>query len=185
MATGDLTTLADVEGWLKLSAGNADEALLARLISAASTFAQSWCNRQFAVQPYIEARDGNGNIKMTFGSLPVLSVSSVTISGVSVPLGDAVQSTGYYFTAARLMLNGYRFERGCGNIQLQYTAGFATTPPDVAQAVIEIVAQAYRERDRIGLSSQAIGGETTSYTLKDMPPRAASILSNYRRVAPL
>ena len=45
----DLTTLADLEAWLGLSSGNADEPVLSRLISAVSAAAESWCGRSFAV----------------------------------------------------------------------------------------------------------------------------------------
>lgn len=186
MAIGDLTTLANLEAWLKLQPGNADEALLARLITAASAFAQGpeGANRQFGLANYSETKDGNGNSRMPFGNPPVAAVSSVIISGQPIPAGDAFQTPGYYYTPTRLMLNGYRFDRGLGNIQIAYQAGWASVPADVEQAVIEIAAYAYRERDRLGLSSQAQAGETTAYVIKDAPPRAASTLKGYRRVAP-
>jgi len=185
MPAGDLTTLANVEGFLKLQAGNADEALLSRLITASSIFAQSWCNRQFASQSFSETRDGTGSNRMVFGNPPVSAVTSVVIDGWSIPIGDAVSAPGYYFTPRRLMLNGYRFSVGLGNVELSYEGGFAAIPDDIEQAVIEIVVHAYKERDRIGHSSQAMAGETTSYIVRDMPPRAESILRNYKRVVPI
>ena len=65
MAFGDLTTLGDVKSWLQ-TGQNAfpatDDALLTRLITAASQFIQTWLNRQITLQDWIETRDGLGNI---------------------------------------------------------------------------------------------------------------------------
>jgi hypothetical protein len=48
MAYGDLTTLADVKAWLQTGQNPfpaTDDALLTRLITAASQFVQSWLGR--------------------------------------------------------------------------------------------------------------------------------------------
>jgi len=185
VATGDLTTLANVEALLKLAAGNDDESLLAELITEASSFAEDWCNRQFALQDYVEIRDGNNNVKMPFQNQPVVSINSLTIDGQSIPFSSSASQPGYFFTPKLLMLRGYRFTRGLGNVEIDLQAGFAEIPASVTRGVNEIVAYCYREGARIGMSSQAIAGETTSYIIRDMPPRAASILANYRRVAPI
>ena len=55
----DLTTLANVKGWLGVTA-TTDDALLSRLISAASDYVQTWLNRTIATQTYSETRDGSG-----------------------------------------------------------------------------------------------------------------------------
>jgi hypothetical protein len=68
---------------------------------------------------------------------------------------------------------------------LQYTAGYAVTPPDLAQACIELVALRYRERSRLGEVSRAIGGaETVSYSQKDMSDPIKTLIQQYRIVAP-
>ena len=181
----DLTNLADLEAWLGLASGNDDEPLLARLITAASAFIETWCDRQFAAQTYTEVRDGTGAVRMAFAQTPVTAVTSVAIDGHAIPPGDAVSTPGYYFTAAMLMLNGHAFARGYGNVQLSYTAGFAATPADIEQACIELAAMRYRELGRIGVASKSVAGESTSFVIKDMPPSVATILAPWRRVLPL
>lgn len=181
----DLTTLADLEAWLGLAAGNVDEPLLARLITAASAYIETWCDRQFAAQDYAETRDGTGALRMAFAQTPVTAVSGVTINGQAIPPGDAVSTPGYFFTPTMLTLNGYEFARGLGNVQLAYTAGFAATPPDIAQACIELAAFRYRELERVGVASKGLAGETTSFVIKDLPPAVATILAAWRRVVPL
>ena len=67
-----------------------------------------------------------------------------------------------------------------------YTAGYAATPPDIAQACIELVSQRYRERSRIGEVSRALGGgETVTYSQQDMSDDAKLLLSQYRSLAPV
>ena len=52
---GDLTTLADVKAWLQTGQSAfpaTDDALLTRLITAASQFIQTWLNRRIASQDW-------------------------------------------------------------------------------------------------------------------------------------
>ena len=62
--------------------------------------------------------------------------------------------------------------------------GFRKFAADATVKAIELICARYRERDRIGMSSVHAAGETTSYSLKDMPPQVAALLSQYRRVVP-
>ena len=48
-----------------------------------------------------------------------------------------------------------------------------------------MIAMRYREKDRIGLTSKGLAGETTGYSQKDMADSTRHILSQYRKVAPL
>ena len=88
------------------------------------------------------------------------------------------------FTDTMVILNGYCFGRGIANVELVYTAGFASVPPGVEQAVIDLVALRYRELDRIGMASQSVGGETTAYVIRDMPPQVATALASWKPVVP-
>ncbi len=185
MPSSDLTTLANLEAWLGLPTGNADEALLARLITATSAYIESWCDRAFAAQSYTETRDGTGAQRMAFAQTPVTAVANVTVNGQSIPAGDAVSVPGFYFTPTMLYLNAVAFIRGFANVQLAYTAGFTTTPPEIEQACIELAAFRYREMERTGVASKGLAGETTSFVVKDMPPAVATILEGWKRVVPL
>ena len=84
----------------------------------------------------------------------------------------------------RLVLRGLVFPRGRGNVRVSYQAGFASPPADLTQACIEMVSLRYREKDRVGLVSKGLAGETTAYSLKDMPESVRTLLSQYRRVVP-
>lgn len=194
MTYGDLTSLADVKAWLQTSQSafpSTDDALLTRLITAASQYIQTWLNRRIAVADYQETRDGTGGRHLHFACFPVSAVLSLTIDGFAIPPApppapNSGPTAGYVFSATQVSLRGYCFWRGAQNIVVSYTAGYATTPPELAQACIELVALRYRERTRIGEVSKSLGGgETVSYSQKDMSAGIATLLQQYRVVAPI
>lgn len=180
----DLTTLANVAGWLRYSPNAADSALLSRLITAASDFVEAWCGRTFLSRQYDELRSGNGHRMLSLNNAPCTAVASVTIDGLAIPAAANPTSSGYRFTDTMVILNGWCFRPGVANVELIYTAGFATVPPSVEQAVIDLVALRYRELDRVGMASQSVGGETTAYVIRDMPPQVATALASWKPVVP-
>ena len=189
MAANDLTILANVKAWLPGAGGGGityttDDALLQRLITAVSSHVQSWLDRAIASAAYVDTRDGRGGYRVGLTNYPVTAVASVTIDGVSLPASPDGISPRFTFSDSTVFLIGYGFARGTRNVVISYTAGYATTPPDIEQAAIELVALRYRERDRIGLVSKGLAGETTSYVQQDMPAHVSAVLSQYRRVNP-
>jgi len=206
---GDLTTLADVKAWLQTGQSAfpaTDDALLTRLITAASQFIQTWLNRQIASQDWIETRDGLGNalgsidVRYQFAAFPVTAVSLVVVGGLTIPpvaasppalprvaaVSTFATQVGYLFTPTQLVIRGYAVPRKAGCVTLQYTAGYSVIPPDLAQACIELVALRYRERSRIGEVARAIGGgETVSYSQKDMSDSIKTLIQQYRIVTPV
>jgi hypothetical protein len=62
------------------------------------------------------------------------------------------------------------------------TIVYSYAPRDLEQAVIELLGLRYREKDRIGHVSKAIGQETVAFSLKDMPDSVKTILNEYRKV---
>lgn len=189
MTFGDLTTLADVKAWLQTGQTAfpaTDDALLTRLITAASQYIQTWLNRQIALTDYLETRDGTGGHRLQFACFPVSAVLSLTIDGQAVPFAPSITAAGFSFSPTQLSVRGYRFNRGAQNVVVAYTSGYSITPPEVAQACIEIVALRYRERTRIGELSRSLGGaETVAYSQKDMSDAIKTLLQQYRLVAPI
>jgi hypothetical protein len=191
MAFGDLTTLDDVKTWLQTGQSafpDTDDALLTRLITAASQFIQTWLKRQIASGDWQEVRDGTGGQRLAFANSPVTAVLSLSIDGLQIlpAPSDGGFDVGYVFSPTELALRGYVFTRRAQNVLVTYTAGYAATPPDVAQACIQLVCQRYRERTRSGEVSRAMGGgETVSYSHQDMSDDVKLLLSQYRIVAPV
>ena len=194
MAYGDLTTLTDVRAWLQTGQNifpPTDDQLLTRLVTAASQYIQTWLNRRIALADYLETRDGTGGRRLEFGCFPVSAVSSLTIDGIEIPAASSPATNtgvtpGYVFSTTQLVLREYIFRRGAQNVTFSYTAGYATIPPEIAQACIELVALRYRERTRIGEVSKSVGGgETVTYSQKDMSASMLTLLQQYRIVAPI
>jgi hypothetical protein len=191
MAFGDLTTLDDVKAWLQTGQNafpDTDDALLARLVTAASQFIQTWLKRQIAPSDYQEKRDGTGGQRLAFANFPVSAVLSLTIDGLVIPPAPSgtAFTAGYVFTPTELALRGYVFSRRAQNVIVTYTAGYAATPPDVAQACIELVCQRYRERVHIGEAGRALGGnEIVTYSQTDMSVDVKTLLAQYRLVTPV
>jgi hypothetical protein len=189
VASGDLTTLVDVKAWLQTGQSafpTTDDALLTRLVTAASQYIQTWLSRQIAPSDYLEVRDGTGGRRLQFGCFPVSAVQSLTIDDQVIPTAASSTTDGYSFSTTQLSLRGYRFNRGLQNVVVVYTAGYSTTPSEIAQARIELVALRYRERTRIGEISKSMGGaETVSYSQKDLSDAIKTLLQQYRLVAPI
>lgn len=180
----DLASVADLKQWLGLTT-NVDDALLDRLVAAASGFVEIYLGRPVLEATFDEFYDGTGGAILAVPLLPgqrITAVLSLTIDGRTVLPQAAIGGAGYRFDANCLTLAGDRFTRGRRNVALVYRAGFLATPPEIVQACIELAALRYRERDRIGHVSKAVGGETVSFSQKDMPAQLAVLLAKYQRV---
>lgn len=191
MPYGDLTTLADVKAWLQLGAAPfpaTDDALLTRLVTAASRFVETWLGRPVLSADWLEVRDGTGGQRLVLANHPVTAVLSLTIDGLAIPPApqDGGFGPGYTFTATELALRGFVFTRRPQNVIVTYTAGYDTVPPDLAQACIELVAQRYKQRSRIGEVAKARGAtETVTFSQKDLSDGVRAVLAQYRAVAPV
>jgi hypothetical protein len=183
MAADDLTTLDSLKAWLAIpSARTADDALLARLITAASAYIESWLGRRLGLAAYTETRDGTGGQRLAFMNAPVQLVDAVMVDGVAIQPSSGAPQAGYLYDDRFVTLIGRRFTRGESNVVLAYTAGFVSIPPEIEQACIELAALRYRERDHIGQSSKGLGGESVSFSQKDMSDDIKTILGAYRRI---
>ena len=180
MAQGDLTTLANVKAWMGITSTDHD-AVLTRLISAASNYIQSWLNRDLFAADCTERFDGTGTAMLVLPNYPVQSVTSVKVNGVVVPAGTD-SSDGYFYNTDGIKLRGYRFERGVSNVLVSYRGGFESIPAELEQATIELVSLRHKERERIGIVSKGLAGETITYTQRDFTASIKTVLSQFKRV---
>ncbi|WP_174301873.1 hypothetical protein [Caulobacter sp. S45] len=187
MADGDLTTLENVKAWLPdMAQVTTSDALLARLITAASQAVCVYTGRPgFDVQAYGEVYDGSGWPTLVLRQWPVVEVDGVSFADGSAPPGYTLEPAVAGGGAQRLSLTQGVFPRGLANVTVAYRTGYPATPPDVEQAVIELVGERFRARDRIGLSAKTLGGqETAAFATKAFNDTIAALLAPYRRVCP-
>lgn len=180
----DLTTLENVKSYAQIT-DNASDTVLARLITAVSAWFINQVNRGALLSAdYTEQRNGKGGKTLTAKQYPITAISSLTIDGLTVPVSDGMLP-GFVFDDFSVFLNGcYKFNRGFGNVSLTYTAGYATVPADVEQAVIAQVLFTFRQKTKLGTTSEQMNGITTvSFSQKDLAPGVQMTVENYKSKA--
>lgn len=146
-----LTCLDNVKTWLNIVTST-DDNLLNSMIIAFTDAVMSYLERPtFAATQVNEVRDGVGNQKMTLSNWPVISVSSLQVFGgqgfggnqfgqsglpngvLTIPASSGFGNQGYTLesfdgasagTPQRVILSGYNFPRGNGNVKVTYKAGY-------------------------------------------------------------
>jgi hypothetical protein len=190
-----LTTLANAMQWLGVTTD--DDGYIARVLGAISTEIQNWLGFQVLQANYSRTFDGPGTRKFFVPDIPLVSVQSLIIDGVTIPRGvPGTQRPGFYFNSQSINLIGYFFTRGFQNIQAGYGAGYQTVPPDIEQACLEWTKNVYLSGKQISIPSNLVrvaagdtsfdfggSGSVTDTTKIPMPSTIYAVLVQYRRVA--
>jgi hypothetical protein len=186
-APDDLCTVAELKSWLP-NQGNNDDVTLQSLITNASLQVLQYIDRAHLLSSVLgsltENYDGNDSDRLLPRNYPVISVSSLSIDGVSIAAATTATTAGYLWDGRRILLRGFRFCRSVQNVQLSYAAGYSSVPLDLKQAALEAFALTYRQRVRIGEKSNSMSGQVNvSFDMGDVPPRSLAVFSQYRRLA--
>ena len=180
----DLVKLEEVKQWMGNTSSNLDS-VLAMLINSVSEAITEYCNNNFLSDTYLFHGHGEGQQLLFLPNTPITAVSSLTINSASVPASLKEGDGGYTITENAIALSGGRtYTRGYANVRCSYTAGLAKVPNDVKQACMEMIALRLKEKDRVGISSKSLAGESITFLTKSMPESVREALSNYMRVVP-
>lgn len=177
MAAGDLTNTQSVKDWLKITSA-ADDGLLQKLVTSVSAWATARMGRTILSTSYDLVTDGTGGRGFMFPNRPATAVAMVKICGCVLPPSD------YVWDALSLRLKFCRFPIGVGNVEIQYTGGFAQVPPDLDDAIAEVCGWAYKERDRIGVDSRTLGEETVRFLKTIGNTRCLAVIDQYTKADP-
>ena len=176
----------------KLHAGLASrpDTSLSLGISVASVLFQKHCNRLFFSQAYTATMDGDGSQTLILPQYPVTALTSVTL------IASDGTETPYDNTYFRFKTNGivrwapataYMFPYGFQNVQVQYTAGFATLPAPVEEAMCNmIVFLLDMQTVDTHLQSERLGEYAATYMTKSSgesdgwPDIVTTLLAKYR-----
>jgi Phage gp6-like head-tail connector protein len=172
----DLTTLGSVKVYLGITFDTAD-AKLSAIITACSAWIASWLNRDILQAPYTETMNGTGSRQIQLSNYPVTALSQVLVDGIDL--------TNYATSDGRRVVTlpyGSSFTRGLSNVQITYTAGYATVPADLEHTACRMVAWGYTESSRIQQNSKSMGGEVVSFSTAMAPAWALENLKNWRKV---
>jgi hypothetical protein len=213
----DITTLAAVKAWAAIQSSNEDQ-IVQDAITAFSNYVLNFTGRGNAdgsvpstspfnaVVSYDEFYDGNGNDRLLLRNWPIVTVTSVKDSGVTIPASSSTTSPGYTIDQDRKFLvlryGGNSFTRGWGgygyrgpqfsrtgwslgtqNVEVAYTAGFTVTPFDLEMCARKVVSLNYKRRQRIDQKSQAMAGGAGTVSFYDwqMDETDMQTLQFYRR----
>lgn len=197
--TKPIATLDDIKTYTGITTNNQD-ALLKSLIPGCLAAIGAFCNRVFPNRTVTEYRDGNGSSRMQLANYPVTSFSSLTIDGRTIP-ASVNGGPGYvvFPGTRRIVLNGYTFFYGNRNVVMTFNAGFGDDagvcpwPDDLKLALIMFVVTRAKERDRLGIGSKGLAGESVSFSdatsgtsggSQGIPSAARIVLENYINVVP-
>jgi hypothetical protein len=175
---------------------SAQEAVVESLITGSIGAMGAYCNRDFISSQRTEFRDGNGAARMLAVGYPITAFSSLVIDGRQIP-ASFQGSPGYFFSnRAIVLIGGQRFTPGLRNVVMTYTAGYGDEvpwPADLKMASVMYVTTRLRERDRLGVGSKSLAGESISYTdgpsgtssgSQGIPSAAKTVLTNYMNTVP-
>lgn len=196
-ASHDLTDLATIKNELQVT-DSASDTYLSRQITAASVAAASFCNRIFQVETikdeFWAARDFYPGILdrrpevLQLTRWPLATVTSVLEDGVALVVNTDYRTDPTIGQLIRVDAVGYPRRWPTVAIAVQYTAGFATIPGDVVDAVIRMVkARVFaRERDPMLRTESITGVRDVSYWVPtgedagSMSPDILDLLNGYR-----
>jgi uncharacterized phiE125 gp8 family phage protein len=185
----ELCKLTDVKAWLGLKESD-DDPMLSRLILATSAdFARVTNRPDFGgEEDYTDVFTGDDAFRAVLRHFPITEVTKVTVDGVEVEASADGTADGWYVDVPpdpernhTVLLIGSVFTDGV-QCAIEYSAGYAEVPADIAQAVIEWVAYRYRSRGFIGQQSKHLAtGETVSFQNMLMPEGTKAVAEHYRR----
>ncbi|MBU1275206.1 MAG: phage gp6-like head-tail connector protein [Proteobacteria bacterium] len=191
-----LTSLAQVKQYLGLSATTHD-ALLEGLVEAISAQFNAFCGRKLMARDYSHLSQdpaydpdnallsGSGYPELLLPQYPILSLTALKVEGRDISASEG-GGTGWVLDsgAGVLGLLGQVFPRGAHNVGLVYRAGFASAPPDLAQAAVEQTAVRFQEsaagQGRLGVSARTLADGSVSYHSGALLPQVKAVLERYR-----
>jgi len=181
----NLVTLERVKTYLEIAnTETAQDVLLQDLIARIGAWMERYCDRSFAKATYTEQRDGDGTATLLVREWPLLSVTSLYDDPLRV-FGAATQIAAsdfaLYPNQGLIRLDGRIFSVGIQNVKVTYEAGYAEIPQDLQQALIELIADRFRNKENQGIRSLAIGSYRVDYGEEELPGEIRGVLEGYRR----
>jgi hypothetical protein len=183
----ELTTLADVKGWLGVTT-SAMDATLTRLIEAAEARIRGICGSRdsFLTATFVETFDGDAAQIIRLKNGPITSITSIVADGVTISsdlysfnasrgvVGFTHPARSTYWSTAMpsgLLVTGRSFNspsfgNGFNTVTVTYVAGYANqaaVPADLQQAAVELAGLYFQAMERDpGINSETLG--SYSYT---------------------
>lgn len=150
---------------------------------------------------FTEVLNGSGSDVLYLTNRPIISVRSLLVNGVAYPVSGGFGQAGFFIQADKKSLAlrsagagypfawrgrpvAYKFVRGRGNIEVQYSAGYSGCPADLQLLSLKQCTILLQKRIREDEESHAIpqAGQT-NYHKWAIQPEVLAFLQPYIRVA--
>src|SRR4029077_18917083 len=218
----DLTTYSAVKDWVQIPTGTTgDDQKIQDCVTAFSAYALKATGRGpangsiptssplLARTSYDEFYDGSGTLRQAIRNWPIVSVSSVSISGQTIPQSTSIRvwgwvidqdarfislRGGYSPTVATFQNFRYQggrygaggepgFEAGIQNVEVVYSAGFSGVPFDLEMMARKVVALNYKRTGWIGIQNIQLsaGAGQATYNTWEMDAQDTNVLRYYQR----
>ena len=162
----------------------ADGTALSALIAAASAAVEQWCAREFTSTAYTETHNGTGTCELMLRVFPVTTITKIETLDDDAVATEITSGNRVDKRTGLLRLTMEHFPVGHQNVVILYTAGFATIPADVQEAVVQLIAGLHNEtQQNASASSERLGEYAVSYLSGDergLPRTVRWLLSPYR-----
>ena len=188
-----LCTLEDLKTHLEIE-GSDQDAFLSNLVLRATSFIETYCNRQLASREFTEHYSGDGTNSIMLPNTPITAITQIKDdkSGqADFDYDDTDENDAFsYESWGKLLLtNGDVFHEPSStyplrNYKIIYTGGYATAPEDLRQVCVELAAAKFylKDKQRQGIASKSVGGQTITYRPDDLSPAQKEVLEAYRTI---
>jgi hypothetical protein len=172
-----LVTVAQFKAYAKKLEGDAAvEALYQTYIDAAEDVVSTYIGFSPASAAYTHTLYGDGFPYLNLKSKPITVLSSVSVNGVAQTVAD-------FTIDGETIVNKYGNAFPVGSVIVAtYTAGYATVPASIINAVLQIASLKSMEAgENIGVSSASFdGGNTRSFISYTNYDKYLQAIDNYR-----
>lgn len=163
-----LCTIDNLKEYLGAQENSADDALLERLVDAASSVIEAYCSRVFTATTYTELLDGTGTDVLGLRHYPILSVSALLEAGAAISTGSDpyaanAPSALIYAEEGQLVRPYLRWLPYRRYYSVTYQAGYSPIPASIVQACVELAGLMTKQKEHVGLQTKTTSVQTTTY----------------------
>lgn len=183
-----LATLAQLKTQLGIvNSETKYDSKLTMFLNAASSWVETYCDRRFESQSYVELINGNRANYFITDQWPIISVTELRISSSRdwASSTSLIPATDYGIASDGIGITYYPgyLPQGYDNVKITYVAGYATIPYDIQLGCIWAAEWFYLHNNRgdMGRTTASKTGESVG-VLSDVPAMVKQVIDPYRRM---
>jgi len=183
-----LITLAQAKLFVKVPTPEAThDTLLEEFINEASQLIESYCNRKFILQEFIEIHSGNGLSQIMTRAFPVVSITSL-YDDTTRAFTDVIDSVNYTLMQDEkghgygVERFDYKFSRGQRNVKIIFQGGYSAIPSDLQLACkVTLAFYYFKQQEQEWTTNTKSKGDENITMIEGLPKSVTEILDKYKR----